>query len=374
MNQYVSIPIGDFFTPVGGSAKYIRTFIDANPGIHPVYSASLRCPFGYVDHYCFDGRFLSWTMNGYGGHVSEINGKFSLTRDRGVFKPRTGVKIPDLTYLRFAMEPVLKAAAIGRRVDGKLNTYTKIYPDTAAQQQILLPVNASGELDFALMEKLGERYRKMESALTEIQTVLDALRRSSLGFGVAGAELKTLALGAEWMEFVSKKTGWTKAEYLKLDTGNIGDAPVYTAARGPVAFVSPVHEGLIEATPEEPVISFAANGDGSAGTNFVFHEVPFYVSNDRTCIRVLDENIDPWYVFFALDGIKIRFGFGHAYKATPRNLSEVTIGVPLKNGELDRETQVLEVKRFRVALKAKQKLQEELETVSSASIASAAEI
>src|SRR5262245_60533637 len=113
MKKYVELPIGDLFRPISGSAKFIQRFIEQNSGVYPVYSASLLRPFGHVNIYEFDGEYLSWTMNGYAGHVSEIKGKFSLTRDRGVFLPREGVEIPDLTYLRLAMEPSLTAAAVG---------------------------------------------------------------------------------------------------------------------------------------------------------------------------------------------------------------------------------------------------------------------
>ena len=54
--------------------------------------------------------------------------------------------------------------------------------------------------------------------------------------------------------------------------------PVYRAAANAVAHVSADHDKLIPASRAEPLISFAANGDGSAGTNFVFHNQPFFVT------------------------------------------------------------------------------------------------
>ena len=366
MTDFVEISIGDLFKPISGNPKFVRSYIESNRGEFPVYSASLLPPFGYVAEYQFDGHYLSWTMNGYGGHVSEIKDKFSLTRDRGIFVPREGVQVPDLTYLRTVMEPSLKAAAVGRRIDGKLNTYTKIYPETASRVHIRLPLDESGQLDFELMAKLGERYRRVEAAREEISVLLEDMKKSLLAFGPTLDAVESLSLGGDWMEFISAKTGWTKADYSKFDTKDSADIPLYTAARGPVAHVKAKHPNLIRASAAEPVISFGANGDGSAGTNFVLHEKPFYVSNDRTCLRICDPAIDPWYVYFALNGMKARYGFGHSFKATSRNLSEVSFNVPVKAGRFDLTRQLDIVERFRTALSAKELVEAELERVGDA--------
>lgn len=368
MTKYTEIPIGELFQPVGGNPKFIQRYIEANPGKCPVYSASLVRPFGYVNRFDFEGEYLSWTMNGYAGYVSEIRGRFSVTRDRGIFLPRPGVTIPDLTYLRLAMEPVLTASAVGRRIDGKRNTYTKLYPESAAQVVIRLPVDNSGQLDHNLMSELGARYRRVELAKSEIKSVLEAMQRSIVTIGVPRAPVQTISLGGEWMKFITTKTCWTKTKYSKLDTGSPTDIPVYSAAREAVAFVEPKYPGQIPASPEYPVISFGANGDGSAGTNFIFHERPFYVSNDRTCLQVLDPDIDPWYVYFSLHGMKERYGFSHAFKATIRNLGAVTINVPSTKRGFDPKRQREMVEEFRSASEAKRLVQTQLEHVTAAQL------
>lgn len=360
MTDFREVRIGELFKPVGGNPKFVLAYIDRNPGEYPVYSASLLKPFGHVNEHDYEGHYLSWTMNGYAGHVSELNGRFSLTRDRGLFIPLQGVCVPDLTYLRVVMEPALKAAAVGRRVDGRLNTYTKIYAETAAAIIVRLPERMPGVLDFGLMSQLGAQYRRIEAAKMEVQAVLDAMSSAALAFGSSEGAVVNLVLGGDWMQFVSAKTGWTKADFERIDTGSSEDVPVYSAASTAQAFVKPEHRGLVDASPERPIISFAANGDGSAGTNLVLHERPFYVSNDRTCLRVLHPKVDPWYVYFALRGMKVRHGFGHAFKATARNLGCVSFPVPVNGKQFDRARQQHMVAEFRVAMNAKESLQAEL--------------
>jgi type I restriction enzyme M protein len=130
----------------------------------------------------------------------------------------------------------------------------------------------------------------------------------------------TVFLGDDNFQFLSQKTGWTKAQYRMMDTGNIDDYPVYTATQEPVAYVEKQTEELIHASTETPVISFGSNGDGSAGTNFVYHSKPFYVSNDRTCVKVMNHKINPFYVYYKLYGMKKTYGFDFHYKATPKML------------------------------------------------------
>ncbi len=142
-------------------------------------------------------------------------------------------------------------------------------------------------------------------------------------------------------QFVTVKTGWTFEYYSSINTQNTSHIPVYTATLKPVAYVDIQTDAIIDATPERPIISFGANGDGSAGTNFVLHERPFYVSNDRTCLRILDKDINPQYVICKLSTMKRDYGFDFHYKALPKNLSSVSLSIPVnEKGLFDLRKQI----------------------------------
>lgn len=173
MSEFTDIAVGDLFEGRNGHPRFIRNYLDEHPGPYPVYSASIEGAFGYVDSFDYDGEYLTWVMNGYGGRVQEIGGRFSANRDRGVLVPLPDTRIPDLTYLRFAIEPVFVAAAVGRRVPGRRNDYTKLYPKTAVVQRIQVPVLPDGTLDFATMEALGSRLRRFEAAQQEVRQALE---------------------------------------------------------------------------------------------------------------------------------------------------------------------------------------------------------
>ncbi|HEX4516059.1 MAG TPA: restriction endonuclease subunit S [Polyangiaceae bacterium] len=173
MTTFTDVAVSDLFEGRNGKAIFVKDYLDKHPGKYPVYSASLEKPFGFVDSFDFDGTFLTWVMNGYGGRVREVSGKFSANRDRGVLLPRAGVTIPDLTYLRYAMEPVFVAAAVGRRVDGRRNDYTKLYPEEALAQRIQIPVDKRGGYDYAKMVELGSRLRRIEAAQAAVRKALE---------------------------------------------------------------------------------------------------------------------------------------------------------------------------------------------------------
>ena len=95
--------------------------------------------------------------------------------------------------------------------------------------------------------------------------------------------------------------GKTKGELVRLPTGDI---PVYTANKDPILFISKLPKDPIEASLDKPVISFANDGDGSAGRNFVFHTTPFYINASRTALIVKDPKILPEYLLSQILNMK----------------------------------------------------------------------
>ena len=133
----------------------------------------------------------------------------------------------------------------------------------------------------------------------------------------------------ETFEYITTTTGWNERKLHELEHDNPKTVPVYRAAASACAWVGPDHRNRIDASRAEPLISFAANGDGSAGTNFIVHETPFYVTGDRTVIRITDNRIDPHYLMYAMRNMKADHGFDHTNKAVPANVANVTVSIPV---------------------------------------------
>ena len=98
----------------------------------------------------------------------------------------------------------------------------------------------------------------------------------------------------------SSGIGLNRVKLNALNTDNPDDFPVYTAGQEPVAFIKRLPKEPFGANVDNPVLSFATNGDGSAGRNFVIHTKPFYVNTDRIVVQVLRKDISPQYVRVAL--------------------------------------------------------------------------
>lgn len=140
---------------------------------------------------------------------------------------------------------------------------------------------------------------------------------------------------------ISSGIGKNRTELQTIDTRNPSNIPVYTAAQAPVAYVEPIKGKIpIEASEEVPLLSFATNGDGSAGRNFVVHTIPFYLNVDRMVVMVENPQLHLPYIYAQISDIKKRYGFNHSFKANRHNLDSVTLSIPIsEDGAFDVEAQ-----------------------------------
>ncbi len=181
----------------------------------------------------------------------------------------------------------------------------------------------------------------------------------------------TISLGdGAIFDFVSTKVGWTKAFYRIHDTGDENDVPVFTAAGNPVAYVPNLTAGqeAIAASLNQPVLSVASNGDGSAGRNLIIHDRPFYISNDRIAVRLKNEGIDIQFIKYQLRTMSSHYGFDFTHKVTKHNLMSVNVEIPLtESSDYDLERQRRIVQRHDDLRAFQEKLKEyadELRTLS----------
>ena len=151
-------------------------------------------------------------------------------------------------------------------------------------------------------------------------------------------QYKTVNLtNSDYFEVITRNIGKNLTILSALDTHNVEDIPVYTAGQYPVAYIREI-EGKkpIISTSNNPALSFATNGDGSAGRNFVLHQTPFYINADRLAIRPARADILSAYIMMALRDMKEEYGFNHAHKANATNISPVVVSIPVdSNGKFD---------------------------------------
>lgn len=171
-----SFPLLNIFEVIKGKSKYTKKYGDQNKGEFPVFSASSQKPLTYINTYDYEGRYLTWSTNGFAGTISVIDGKFSVNGDRGILLPQDEFegKI-DFDYVKFVMEPIFRSLAKGRKGDRGGDEFTKLYPSMLTGISIILPVTAQGDIELASQMEIANRYKSVEQVRSDILEKIDVL-------------------------------------------------------------------------------------------------------------------------------------------------------------------------------------------------------
>jgi type I restriction enzyme M protein len=175
----------------------------------------------------------------------------------------------------------------------------------------------------------------------------------------------------KYFEILSGSLGLKKTQYAVMDTKNETDLPIYTATIEPVAYLK---KDAVKKTPNDaslnnPHISFASDGDGTAGTNIVYHTSPYYINTSRISFKVIDKNILPEYVYFAIQDIKQKYGFDYKHKATLKNINKIRIRIPVDSSDnFDLNAQKDTIEKSKMIKELKIELKKQFMKVSSAQI------
>lgn len=188
---------------------------------------------------------------------------------------------------------------------------------------------------------LGVEDDKLTISLSDFATLISDVSSSLMEYQEPLYELdkkktivpikKVRLVDTDLFVLFSNGIGQNRKKLNALDTHNFDDIPVYTAGQTPVVYIKEIDgRPPIAASPSIPLLSFATNGDGSAGRNFIVHDRPFYINTDRIVVKPRRKDLDIHYVRVMLQGMKEQYGFNHAHKANVHNLSAVNFDVPIK--------------------------------------------
>ena len=85
---YKNIPLNKLFKYVSGNIDYNKSFCHEHNGEYPVYTATIEKPLGSISSYEYEGKYLSWTVDGVNsGTVEILEGRFSTGNGRGLLLP-----------------------------------------------------------------------------------------------------------------------------------------------------------------------------------------------------------------------------------------------------------------------------------------------
>lgn len=171
-------------------------------------------------------------------------------------------------------------------------------------------------------EEMGALVGDVANTLFEYQDLFAGLQKKKSEIAYKSVSI----VDPLYFDIVSKRNlAKTLPELVKLPKGSI---PVYSAARTPVCSIQELLNSPIFASDCDPVLSFASNGDGSAGRNFIIHTQPFYIKAERIAFRPKRKDILLSFVLSQIFDIKRRYKYSRTFLANKQNLKIVTIDFP----------------------------------------------
>lgn len=173
--RYSFFPLPELFDTVKGLSKYTKKYGNSHSGPFPVYSASSSKPLTRIDTYDYDGRYLTWSTNGFAGTILVLDGKFSINGDRGILLPKDGRKDLDFDYMKFVLEPLFRELAKGRKGDNGEDEFTKLYPSMLSDVMVPVPVDDDGKIDLAAQKAIASKYLTVYRYQDEIVSRLDSI-------------------------------------------------------------------------------------------------------------------------------------------------------------------------------------------------------
>ena len=169
------LPLGELFDTVKGKAKYTKKYGNLHSGPYPVYSASSQSALTHIDTYDYDGRYITWSTNGFAGTILILDGKFSINGDRGILVPKDGRTDLDFDYMKFTLEPMFRELAKGRKGDNGEDEFTKLYPSMITDIMVPIPVDGEDNISLSLQKEIAQKFISAQHSQKEITEKLNIL-------------------------------------------------------------------------------------------------------------------------------------------------------------------------------------------------------
>ena len=169
------LPLNELFDTIKGKSMYTKKYGNLHSGPYPVYSASSQGTLTHLDTYDYDGRYMTWSTNGFAGTILILDGKFSINGDRGILVPKNGRQDLDFDYMKFTLEPIFRELAKGRKGDNGEDEFTKLYPSMLSDIMVPIPVDGKGNISLPLQKEIAQKFISVQNSQKEIIEKLHTL-------------------------------------------------------------------------------------------------------------------------------------------------------------------------------------------------------
>lgn len=175
--KHKEFKISELFIPKNGGMKYTKSYCNSNKGEYPIYSGSTKNVFGNISSYDYDGKYITWCIDGLAGYIKVINGKFSITNHRGILVPKDKSELLDMEYLKYIIEPIFRRHIKGRRGHDGQNEYTslKLNAVNKIEDKIYIPTKDDGSFDLQAQQDISKKYKDIERIIKKICNDIEVL-------------------------------------------------------------------------------------------------------------------------------------------------------------------------------------------------------
>jgi restriction endonuclease S subunit len=179
--NFKEVNITKLFTPKTGGMKYTKSYCNSNRGDYPIYSGNTRTEFAHINSHDYDGKYITWAIDGLAGYIMVLEGKFSITNHRGILIPVDNNNL-DLDYMKFILEPIFRKNIKGRMGHDGQNEYTSLKQNAVnkIKQKIRIPVKEDGTFDLEAQKEIAKKYNQIENVKKAICNKIDELTSINL--------------------------------------------------------------------------------------------------------------------------------------------------------------------------------------------------
>lgn len=345
--EYKQFSISELFDSALGDPKYTRKYGDKNKGTFPVFGASNSSPLTFIDSFEYDGSYLTWARNGFAGYVKSHTGKFNINYDRGILIPKNS-KL-SVEYVKVVLEPILRKIAVGRKNLDGTDEFTKLYLSTMQQQQIPVPVDSDGEILLEGQREIVEQAAFISDLKCQLLTLESEIDNALIEVPVDSAVYLQGTIG-EFFKILKGSAKYTNS----FIVANPGKFPVYSSQTTDDGIMGRI------STFDFDMECITWTTDGvHAGTVFL-RNGKFSMTTHCGALVIKEEYsglISYEYVMAILRNKLKKSARGEQNKrVTVRTMENVSINLPVLNGEIDLESQMVIAEKQNKMVKIKNQL------------------
>ena len=154
------VQITKLFELERGNGNYTKTYCNSHKRPYPVYSGNTVSEFSLIDSYDYDGKYLSWSIDGLDGYMMFLECKFSATNHRGILIAKEDNI--NLTYIKFVLEPIFREKSKGRKGVNGVNEYTALPPKIIKDIMVPIPTKYDSSYDLEKQQEISKKYIQIE--------------------------------------------------------------------------------------------------------------------------------------------------------------------------------------------------------------------